>query len=69
MIRTTEKAPPAATASLLARMTDKVVEMAENGVAVTADSLLEHSDFTRDEIRSFGAAACDAARQRSRRAA
>jgi len=51
--------------SLPERMADKMLEMAMNGISVTADSLAEHSDFTRAEIKEHGAEAADLAKARA----
>lgn len=56
--RTTKPATP----GIVERMADKMREMGQNGIAVTSETLAEHSDFTRDEIRAFGAAAADHAK-------
>lgn len=57
-------------ADIVVRMADKMREMAENGVAVTAESLAEHSDFTREEIKRHAADAADHAKsQRNRQLA
>jgi hypothetical protein len=67
--------PPPAGASafverpIVERMADKMLEMAMNGVAVTADSLAEHSSFTRAEIKEHGADAADLAKSRAVRQA
>jgi hypothetical protein len=53
---------PTSLPSLLERMADKMREMASNGIAVTVDTLFEHSDFTRGEIDSFAREAADLAR-------
>ena len=54
-----------APATVVERMADVMLAMGMNGTAVTADSLFEHSDFTRDEIRRHGAEASDLARARA----
>lgn len=51
--------------SIVERMADKMLEMAMNSVAVTADSLAEHSDFTRAEIKEHGDEAADLAKSRA----
>lgn len=56
--RTTQPATP----GIVERMADKMREMGQNGIAVTSETLAEHSDFTRDEIKAFGAAAADFAK-------
>lgn len=56
--RTTKPAAP----GIVERMADKMREMGQNGIPVTVDSLAEHSDFTRDEIETFGPAAADHAK-------
>jgi Zn-dependent membrane protease YugP len=48
--------------SIVDRMADKMLEMGMNGIAVTADSMHEHSDFTRAEIAIHGPEASDLAR-------
>lgn len=53
--------------SLIDQMVDKILEMGMNGIAVTADSLFEHSGFTSVEIEKHGRAACDIARTRATR--
>lgn len=55
-------APAAREAEVIQRMADKMREMGQNGVAVTADSLFENSDFTRDQIERLGRNAADLAR-------
>lgn len=62
--RQPEAAPPAVPA-IVDQMVDKILEMGMNGVAVTADSLFEHSGFTRAEIEKHGREACDVARARA----
>ncbi|TIX19229.1 MAG: hypothetical protein E5V35_34140 [Mesorhizobium sp.] len=51
--------------SIVERMADKMLEMGMNGTAVTADSLFEHSDFTRADIDAHGREASDLARHRA----
>lgn len=62
----TRPAPAKKGTGIVERMADKMREMAANGVAVTADSLSEHSDFTRSEIAEFGAKAADLAKRAGR---
>lgn len=50
---------------IVARMAERMREMALNGTAVTADSLFEHTDFTRAEIRAHAGEAADLARSRA----
>ncbi|RWE71865.1 hypothetical protein [Mesorhizobium sp.] len=50
--------------TLVESMADKMLEMAMNGIAVTADSLAEHSSFTRAQISSHGPDAADIAKSR-----
>ncbi|MBN9255236.1 MULTISPECIES: hypothetical protein [unclassified Mesorhizobium] len=57
--------PVPAQRPVLDRMVDKVLEMGMNGVSVTKESLFENSDFTRAEIESHAAEACDMARSRA----
>lgn len=68
MIRTRiapEAAPAASPESIVSRMARKMREMGMNGVAVTADSLAEHSNFTRAEIAAYGRQAADEAKAAS----
>lgn len=51
--------------SIVEAMARRMREMALNGTAVTADSLHEHSDFTRAEIKEHGPEAADLARASS----
>lgn len=51
--------------TLVESMADKMLEMGMNGIAVTADSLAEHSSFTRAEISKHGADAADMAKMRA----
>ncbi|RWC27737.1 MAG: hypothetical protein EOS27_20340 [Mesorhizobium sp.] len=51
--------------SIVERMADKMLEMGMNGTAVTADSLAEHSNFTRAEIEEHGPEAADLAKSRA----
>jgi hypothetical protein len=51
--------------SIVEHMADKMLEMGMNGTAVTADSLAEHSDFTRAEIEEHGPEAADLAKSRA----
>lgn len=61
---TTRNTPTAAPATgIVERMADKMREMGQNGIAVTIDTMAEHSDFTRAEIKEFGPAAADHAKQ------
>ncbi|TPN43234.1 hypothetical protein [Mesorhizobium sp. B1-1-7] len=50
---------------IVERMADKMLEMGMNGIAVTADSLAEHSNFTRAEIGAHGSEASDLAKSRA----
>lgn len=54
--------PTEASAGIVERMADRMRELGMNGVAVTADTLFEHSDFTRAEIKRHGRDAADLAR-------
>jgi hypothetical protein len=54
-----------APADIVGRMAEKMRELGMNGTAVTADTLFEHSDFTRDEIERHGRDAADLARARA----
>lgn len=71
MITTQQRPAPAVpaailtTASIVEAMADKMLEMGMNGTAVTADSLAEHSDFTRAEIEKHGKEASDLAKSRA----
>lgn len=58
-------APQLVVSEIVERMADKMLELGMNGIAVDADTLFEHSDFTRDEIRTHGREAADLARGRS----
>ncbi|WP_157866132.1 hypothetical protein [Mesorhizobium japonicum] len=51
--------------SIVERMADKMLEMGMNGTAVTADSLAEHSNFTRAQIEEHGPEAADLAKSRA----
>ncbi|AZO04557.1 hypothetical protein [Mesorhizobium sp. M2A.F.Ca.ET.043.02.1.1] len=51
--------------SIVESMADKMLEMGMNGIAVTADSLAEHSSFTRAEIERHGLDAADMAKMRA----
>lgn len=51
--------------TIVERMADKMREMAMNGIAVTAGSLAEHSDFTRAQIEEHGPDAADLAKSLS----
>ena len=51
--------------TLVESMADKMLEMGMNGIAVTADSLAEHSSFTRAEIEKHGLDAADMAKVRA----
>ncbi|TIX23875.1 hypothetical protein [Mesorhizobium sp.] len=57
--------PAVITQDIVELMADKMLEMGMNGTAVTADSLYEHSDFTRDEIKAHGPEASDLAKSRA----
>jgi hypothetical protein len=46
-------------------MAERMRELGMGGTAVTADTLFEHTDFTRAEIDEHGRAAADLARARS----
>lgn len=63
MIRYADNPAPAPIApTLVERMAQKMREMGMGGVAVTADSLFEYSDFSRAEIEAHGREAADLAR-------
>ncbi|TPM41571.1 hypothetical protein [Mesorhizobium sp. B2-3-4] len=51
--------------SIVDRMADKMLEMGMNSTAVTADTLFENSDFTREDIDKHGAEAANLARHRA----
>ncbi|TIU57129.1 MAG: hypothetical protein E5W35_10310 [Mesorhizobium sp.] len=51
--------------SIVESMADKMLEMGMNGIAVTADSLAEHSSFTRAQIAKHGPDAADRAKSRA----
>lgn len=55
----------AAPADIVGLMAERMLELGMNGTAVTADTLFEHSDFTRDEIERHGRDAADLARARA----
>ncbi|TPK38674.1 hypothetical protein [Mesorhizobium sp. B2-5-3] len=57
--------PAAMPKDIVERMADKMLEMGMNGTAVTAESLFEHSDFSRAEIKEHGPEASDLARSRA----
>jgi hypothetical protein len=71
MITTQQRPAPSVPAAIITakgiveRMADKMLEMGMNGTAVTADSLAEHSDFTRAEIKEHGPEASDLAKARA----
>ncbi|MCO5071103.1 MAG: hypothetical protein M9944_07845 [Rhizobiaceae bacterium] len=62
MITFAQEAPKKADPAIVEMMADTMREMAMNGTAVTADSLFEHSGFTRDQIAAHAAEAADLAR-------
>lgn len=63
MITTQTHIPPTtAHAGIVEAMADKMREMGENGIPVTAESLASHSDFTRAQIAKHGEAAADFAK-------
>ncbi|ODA94968.1 hypothetical protein BFX40_20255 [Mesorhizobium sp. SEMIA 3007] len=57
--------PAIITQSIVERMADTMLEMGMNGTAVTADSLAEHSNFTRAQIEEHGPEAADLAKSRA----
>ncbi|OBQ68381.1 hypothetical protein A9K72_08995 [Mesorhizobium loti] len=57
--------PTAVITSIVERMADTMLEMGMNGTAVTADSLAEHSNFTRAQIEEHGPEAADLAKARA----
>ncbi|UCI23714.1 hypothetical protein [Mesorhizobium sp. B2-8-5] len=61
----TRKGPALVERSIVERMADKMLQMGMNGVAVTADSLAEHSGFTRAQIKEHSADAADLAKARA----
>lgn len=58
-------APKLVALPIVERMVDRLLELGMNGIGVDADTLFEHSDFTRDEIRTHGRDAADLARVRA----
>ncbi|MBZ9985703.1 hypothetical protein LB572_01185 [Mesorhizobium sp. BH1-1-5] len=57
--------PTLAKKTIVESMADKMLEMGMNGIAVTADSLAEHSSFTRAQISKHGLDAADRAKSRA----
>ncbi|TIM24742.1 MAG: hypothetical protein E5Y74_00665 [Mesorhizobium sp.] len=57
--------PAVITQGIVELMADKMLEMGMNGTAVTADSLAEHSSFTRAQIEEHGPEAADLAKSRA----
>ncbi|TIN81553.1 MAG: hypothetical protein E5Y29_12480 [Mesorhizobium sp.] len=57
--------PAVITQGIVELMADKMLEMGMNGTAVTADSLAEHSNFTRAQIEEHGSEAADLAKSRA----
>lgn len=65
--KTAAPTPPVdPTTALIAAMADKVREMSQNGVPVTAESLAAQSEFTLAECKRHGQAACDRAKELDR---
>lgn len=64
MIRYEENtaAAPSAEPGIVRKMADSMLEMGMNSVPVTAQSLAEHTGFTRAEIEKHGADAADLAK-------
>lgn len=51
--------------SVVDLMADRLLELGMNEIAVTADELFSHSNFTRAEIAEHGREAADLARSRA----
>ncbi|HTV68078.1 MAG TPA: hypothetical protein VMF90_06020 [Rhizobiaceae bacterium] len=50
---------------IVRKMAEKMREMGMNGLAVTVESLVEHSEWTRDEVKRFAPEAADLAKSMS----